>query len=33
VEAGIEIRKKYKDEQEEMLVMKGEKPIKKRTPL
>lgn len=33
VEAGIEIKKKYKDESEEMLVMKGDKPIKKRTPL
>ena len=33
VEAGIEIKKKYKDENEELLLLKGEKPIKKRTPL
>jgi ankyrin repeat protein len=33
VESGIEIKKKYKDETEEMLLLKGEKPLKKRTPL
>jgi hypothetical protein len=33
VESGIEIKKKYRDEQEELLVMKGDKPVKKRTPL
>jgi ankyrin repeat protein len=33
VEAGIEIKKKFKDENEEMMLLKGEKPVKKRTPL
>ena len=33
VESGIEIKKKFKDEQEELLLLKGEKPLKKRTPL
>ena len=33
VEHGIEIRKKFKDENEEMMLLKGDKPIKKRTPL
>ena len=33
VESGIEIKKKFKDENEEMMLLKGEKPIKSRTPL
>jgi hypothetical protein len=33
IDNGIEIRKKYKDENEEIMVNKGEKPIRKRTPL
>jgi hypothetical protein len=33
VEHGIEIKKKFKDENEEMMLNKGDKPIKKRTPL
>lgn len=33
VESGIEIKKKFKDESEEMMINKGDKPIRKRTPL
>ena len=33
VEQGIEIKKKFKDENEELQVLKGEKLYKKRTPL
>ncbi|TNV87206.1 hypothetical protein FGO68_gene3803 [Halteria grandinella] len=33
VESGIEIKKKFKDDQEELMLQKGDKPIKKRTPL
>lgn len=33
VDQGIEIKKKYKDENEQILLLKGEKPMKKRTPL
>jgi hypothetical protein len=33
IESGIEIKKKFKDEQEELMIQKGEKPLKKRTPL
>jgi hypothetical protein len=32
-DAGIEIKKKFKDENEELMLLKNEKPIKKRTPL
>jgi hypothetical protein len=33
VETGIEIKKKFKDENEEMMLNRGDKPIRKRTPL
>jgi hypothetical protein len=33
VESGIEIKKKFKDENDELMLLKGEKPLKKRTPL
>jgi len=33
VDCGIEIKKKFKDESEEMMLNKGDKPIRKRTPL
>ena len=33
VESGIEIKKKFKDENDELMLLKGEKPLKKRSPL
>ena len=33
VDAGIEIKKKFKDESEELMLMKNDKPLKKRSPL
>ena len=33
VDAGIEIKKKFKEENEELMLLKGEISLKKRTPL